>query len=78
MRKRKEFGPFTIFPDRGRTKDEFMGRFGGGWQYKLGVTAGSMRKGQMTILVGLWVREFRVTYRTKSRRLEDAREEAMK
>lgn len=78
MREKKQIGPFTIHADRGRSKDEFMGRFGGGWQYKLGITAGEFRNGQMTVLVGLWSKEYRVVFRTKKRRVEDAEKESEK
>jgi hypothetical protein len=55
-------GRVTIHPDRGRSKDEYMGRFGGGWQYRLGLTAGRLsRERGGTILVGLLVREYRVS-----------------
>lgn len=72
----KQLGPFTIHPDRGRSKSDRMGRFGGGWQYKLGITAGELRDGRMTILVGLWSKEYRVEYRTKDRRAADALRDA--
>lgn len=54
-------GRVTINPDRGRSKDGPWGRFGGGWQYKLGLSASrlSAERGG-TILVGLLVREYRV------------------
>lgn len=62
-------GPLTIHPDRGRTKAEHMGRFGGGWQYRLGFTAGTItRKDGGTILVSFLVKEYRVTYRPKGSR----------
>lgn len=67
-----ELGGLTVYPDRGRSKHEFMGRFGGGWNYKLGITAGSMVRGQQTFLIGLLTREYRVVYRTRQRRAEDA------
>ena len=78
MRDKKQIGPFTIHGDRGRSKDQFMGRFGGGWQYKLGITAGTFRNGQITVLVGLWSREYRVVFRTKKRRVKDAMENVVK
>lgn len=62
-------GPFTVYPDRGRCKQDTMGRFGGGWNYKLGITAGSRsRSGQLTVLVALWSREYRVTHQKRERR----------
>lgn len=76
MRDKKQIGPFTIHGDRGRSKDQFMGRFGGGWQYKLGITAGSWSNGSLTVLVGLWSKEYRVVFRTKKRRAKDEVEEA--
>jgi hypothetical protein len=44
-----------------------MGRFGGGWQYRLGITAGSWsKKYGMTVLVGLGNREYRVQIAPKA------------
>lgn len=61
MKAPKTIGRFTIHPDRGRSKDEPMGRFGGGWQFRLGLTAGSWsRKYGLCVLVGLGIREYRV------------------
>lgn len=65
-----EIGPFTIYPDRGRSKDQHTGRFGGGWNYRIGITASSRSRitGQLTILVGLWSREYRVVHTATKRR----------
>lgn len=65
-RKSKRIGRVQIFGGRKRTKDEYMGRFGGGWQYKLGITAGdaSPRYGR-TILVALWTDEYCITIHPK-------------
>lgn len=61
MTKTRTIGRFTIHPDRGRSKDDYMGRFGGGWQFRLGITAGSWSKRHgMTVLLGLGIREYRI------------------
>ena len=63
MSERKEFtfGRVTIYGGRKRSKDDRMGRFGGGWQYKLGITAGDYSKRYgMTILVAYLVDEIRI------------------
>lgn len=57
----KTIGRLTFHGGRKRSKDEYMGRFGGGWQYKLGITAGNLSwaKGG-TILVALVTDEYRI------------------
>jgi hypothetical protein len=57
----KTIGRLTFHGGRKRSKTEHMGRFGGGWQYKLGITAGgwSKRNG-LTILVALVTDEYRI------------------
>lgn len=43
-----------------------MGRFGGGWQYKLGITAGSWYPGRgMTVMVALVTDEYRINIHPK-------------
>ncbi|MFT4471411.1 hypothetical protein ACMX2H_16025 [Arthrobacter sulfonylureivorans] len=59
-------GPVTLHPSRKRSPHESMGRFGGGWQWKLGIQAGTWtRKDGGTVIVSLLVREWRITYRPK-------------
>lgn len=54
-----DVGPLAFRYDR-RTSDAFMGRFGGGWQWKVGVQAS---RGCRTVLVNLLVCSIRVTRR---------------
>lgn len=57
----RTIGRVTFYPGRKRSKDEHMGRFGGGWQYKVGITAGGWHpKSGITILVALLVDEYRI------------------
>lgn len=57
----RTIGPVTIYGGRHRRKSDHMGRFGGGWNYKLGITAGSWHKGTgITILVALITDEYRI------------------
>lgn len=63
MSERKNFtiGRVTFHGGRKRKKTDHMGRFGGGWNYKLGITAGSWHpKYGMTILVALITDEYRI------------------
>jgi hypothetical protein len=63
----KTIGRVTIHPGRRRSKDQYMGRFGGGWQYKIGVTVGTWDKRRTrTILVALWTDEYRITIAPKA------------
>lgn len=63
----KTLGRLDIYPDRGRLKTDHMGRFGGGWQYRLGLTAGNLSYvGGGTVLVGLGAKEYRVHIRPLS------------
>lgn len=57
-----KIGPVHIYPDRGRSKTEHMGRFGGGWQFRLGITASTLSRRGGTILVGLGIREYRLAW----------------
>ena len=60
-RKKLTIGRVTFHGGRKRSKNEPMGRFGGGWNWKLGITAGSWyAKSGMTILVALLVDEYRI------------------
>lgn len=71
MSDRKIFtiGRVTFHGGRKRSKNERMGRFGGGWQYKLGVTAGSLSRARGgTILVALIVDEYRIRIAPKGAR----------
>lgn len=69
-----KMGGLTISPGRGRTKDQPMGRFGGGWQYKLGITAGNWtRKDGGTVLLALWSDEYRITWHPKGSRYRAAK-----
>ena len=36
-----------------RSKDEAMGRFGGGWQWKVGVQAGNLSRQRGTVILNL-------------------------
>ena len=66
MQKPFTIGRVTFHPGRKRSKTERMGRFGGGWQYKLGITAGNLsRKHGGTIMVALVVDEYRITIAPK-------------
>ncbi len=47
IKKSRKFGRWTVKYDR-RSKSEFWGRFGGGWNWKLGIQIGSN-----TIIVSL-------------------------
>lgn len=69
MKQPKTIGRVTFHPGRGRSKTDRMGRFGGGWQYKLGITAGgwSQRYG-ITILVALVTDEYRIQIAPKGRK----------
>lgn len=59
-------GRVSVYGGRKRSKGEFMGRFGGGWQYKLGISSGGWsEKYGMTILVALWSDEYRIKIRPK-------------
>ncbi|XNL98379.1 hypothetical protein SEA_BUMBLE_68 [Arthrobacter phage Bumble] len=54
-------GRVTVYPDRNRSEDDPWGRFGGGWQFRLGITAGRWDPARVrTVLVGLGIREYRV------------------
>jgi hypothetical protein len=71
MSERTKFtiGRVTFYSGRKRSKTERMGRFGGGWQWKLGITTGSWsRKYGVTILVALLVDEYRITISPKEKR----------
>lgn len=46
-----------------RTPDHYMGRHGGGWQWALGVHAGTIRRGRpVTAIIYLLTTSLRVTY----------------
>ena len=65
--KPKTFGRVTIHPGRKRKNTDHMGRFGGGWQWKVGITAGSIRKDRnTTVMVALLVDEYRVVIAPKA------------
>lgn len=65
--KKRTFGPLRFHPPRRRKKDEFMGRFGGGWQYNLGVQMGNFDKREgCTFIVNYLVDSIRIEYRPKS------------
>jgi hypothetical protein len=66
-------GGWTINTDgrkRGTVKQgEFMGRFGGGWDYVLGFQAsGFTKKRGGTIILNLLVTSWRITYTPKGAR----------
>lgn len=66
MKKKFTIGRVTFYGGRKRSKTEHMGRFGGGWQYKLGITAGNLsRKRGGTILIALVTDEYRITLAPK-------------
>jgi hypothetical protein len=47
-----------------RSRDEHMGRFGGGWQWVVGFEAGGRRKnGGVTIILNLLVAMLRIEWR---------------
>lgn len=65
--KPKTFGRVTIHPGRKRKTTDHMGRFGGGWQWKVGVSVGSVTKGYPTsVMVALLVDEYRVVIAPKA------------
>lgn len=65
-RKKLTIGRVTFYGGRKRSKNEYMGRFGGGWNWKLGITAGSWYpKTGMTIMVALLVDEYRIQIKPK-------------
>lgn len=58
-----------------RTSDSYMGRFGAGWQWNIGVEASSLRNWQTwTILVHLLVGTLRISFMTRK---EKARHKAL-
>lgn len=61
LSKPRTIGRVTFHPGRNRSRADHMGRFGGGWQWKVGITAGdrSRRHGQ-TIMVALLTDEYRI------------------
>lgn len=62
MRSQRTIGRVTFHGGRKRSRKDYMGRFGGGWQWKVGITAGDWRpQTGITILVALLVDEYRVT-----------------
>lgn len=65
-RTERRIGRISIYGDRKRSKGQPMGRFGGGWQYKVGITAGgwSEKRGR-TILLALWTVEYRIKVHPK-------------
>ena len=67
-RNTRTFGPITFYGSRHRRKTDHMGRFGGGWQYKVGITAGAWHKGHgITLLVALFTDEYRIQIRPLKR-----------
>lgn len=47
-----------------RRSNSFMGRFGGGWQYKFGFQTGNWYQGRNTIIIELFVMSVRINLRT--------------
>lgn len=47
-----------------RSKDAYMGRFGGGWQWEAGFQAGNLTRRRGTIIVNLLVSSVRIAWRT--------------
>lgn len=45
-----------------RPASSAWGRFGGGWQWKLGIQAGTITRQRFSVIVSLLVTEWRVTY----------------
>lgn len=43
-----------------RRADGYMGRFGGGWNWKLGIQASSLTKDSWTMIISLLVAELRI------------------
>ncbi|AZS08022.1 hypothetical protein SEA_GREENHEARTS_43 [Arthrobacter phage GreenHearts] len=69
MKPKFSIGRIDFYSGRKRSKTDHMGRFGGGWQYKLGITAGDWRKGHgVTVLVALWSDEYRVFINAKDKK----------
>jgi hypothetical protein len=65
----KTIGRVTFHGGRKRSTTDHMGRFGGGWQYKLGITAGTWdRSRPRTVLIALWTDEYRITIAPKAKR----------
>jgi hypothetical protein len=59
-------GGLTVRPCT-KPSNSYMGRFGGGWQWKLGFQCGNFtREYGFEAIVSLLVFEYRVTYRTKN------------
>jgi hypothetical protein len=62
----KTIGRVTFHGGRKRKMTDHMGRFGGGWQWKLGITAGRLSRAKGgTVLVALLVDEYRITIAPK-------------
>lgn len=69
---KRTLGPFKFGQPRGRSKDQRMGRFGGGWQYVLGFQAGTFtRKDGGTVILNYLVDSIRIEYRPKGSRYRD-------
>lgn len=55
-------GRVTIAPNSAHPESSWPGRFGGGWERKLGLQRGSKQPGKATeYIVSLWTRAYRVT-----------------
>lgn len=69
MKKELTLGPITITPTRKRSAEEHMGRFGGGWQWNLGIQIGTIsRQHGFSGIVNLLTRSVRFSYRPKGSR----------
>lgn len=64
----KTLGPWKLtVPEKRGTAG--WGRFGGGWQWKLGIQVGNVtRKDGFEAIVSLLTRDYRVSYRPKTSR----------
>lgn len=65
-------GPWGLKPSRKRSPDERMGRFGGGWQWQVGIQIGTIsRKHGFSGIINLLTRSVRFVYRPKTSRYRD-------
>lgn len=55
-----ERGPLRV--TYSRRSSAGMGRFGGGWQWKVGVQAGDLTRKQGTVIVSLLIASFRIEW----------------
>jgi hypothetical protein len=57
----RQLGPVNVRYER-RSRESRMGRFGGGWQWEVGVRAGNLTRQRGTLYITLLVASLRVSW----------------